>query len=90
MQGTHGEFHGVPYQPAETQALDLQAGVGAGHAIHQDSLTPVTVPPFDDSSEPTRVCCDITLLTFEPNQTWEPGIGFMRRNKGSLIGLQCN
>ena len=43
MQGTHGEFHGVPYQPAETQALDLQAGVGAGHAIHQDPLTPVTV-----------------------------------------------
>ena len=37
------EFHGVPYQPAETQALDLQAGAGAGHAIHLDPLIPVTV-----------------------------------------------
>ena len=30
-------------QSAETQALDLQAGVWAGHAIQQDPLTPVTV-----------------------------------------------
>ena len=34
--GTHVKLHGVPYQPAEPQALDLQAGVGAGHAIQHE------------------------------------------------------
>ena len=34
--GPHGKLHGVSCQPAEPLALDLQAGVRAGHAIQRE------------------------------------------------------